>query len=430
MKYFKNAEEIINEYSVSERFLRYVKIDTQAKEDSDKFPSTDGQWDLLKLLKKEMEEIGLEKIELTEHGYVMGTLPANLPSDFPKDKKIPVIGFIAHVDTSPDSSGKDVKPIVHKHYQGGDIPLPGNKEIILNYENSPKLKECIGMDIISSDGTTLLGADDKAGVAEIMDAVAILKKHPEIYHGEIKAGFNPDEEVGMGTKHFDIEKFGADFAYTVDGGELGEIENETFNADTFVAIFHGVSHHPGYAKGKLLNAVKMAADFIEMLPKDGVSPETTENREGYVHPFDIQGGIEKTQVKLLVRDFELRLMKDKEKMLQELCDKIQAKYPRGKVETQILEYYRNMRFKLDENPKTVNYAVEAVEKSGIKVKMSIIRGGTDGANLSYKGLLTPNLFAGMQNYHGKYEWVPVQWMQKAVVLICNLAQVWLDKSAE
>lgn len=428
MEYFKNAGEIIKEYSVADRFLRYVQIDTQAKEDSDKTPSTDGQWDLLNLLKKEMEEIGLEKIELTEHGYVMGTLPANLPPDFPANKKVPAIGFIAHVDTAPDSSGKDVKPIVHNNYQGGEIVLPANKEIVLNYENSPKLKECIGMDIITADGTTLLGADDKAGVAEIMDAVALMKKHPEIYHGEIKIAFNPDEEIGMGTKYFDIEKFGADFAYTLDGGELGEIENETFNADTFVAVFHGVSQHPGYAKGKLVSAIKMAADFIELLPKDSLSPETTEKREGYVHPFDIQGGIEKTQVKMLIRDFELHLMKEKEKMLQGLCDKIQAKYPKGKVETSILEYYRNMRFKLEEDMRVQKYAEEAFEKTGIDVKLSIIRGGTDGANLSYKGLLTPNLFAGMQNYHGKYEWVPIQWMQKAVVAVCNVAQVWMDKS--
>lgn len=430
MKYFKNSENIIKKYNVTEKFLRYAGIDTQAKEDSDKFPSTDGQWDLLKLLKKEMEEIGLEKVELTEHGYVMGTLPANLPADFPKDKKIPAIGFIAHVDTSPDSSGKNVKTIIHKKYSGGDIVLPGNKQIVLNAENSPKLAKCIGMDIITADGTTLLGADDKAGVAEIMDAVALLKEYPEIYHGEIKICFTPDEEVGMGTKYFDIQKFGADYAYTLDGGELGEIETETFNADTFVATFHGVSYHPGYAKGKLLNAVKLAAEFIEMLPKDSLSPETTEKREGYVHPFDIVGGVEKAQVKLLVRDFELDLMKEKEKMLHELCDRIQKKYPKCKVETEVLEYYRNMRFKLEENWKIVDYAVEAVKKSGIEPIMSIIRGGTDGANLSYKGLLTPNLFAGMQNFHGKYEWIPAQWMEKAVVVICNLAQIWLEKTAE
>jgi tripeptide aminopeptidase len=382
------------------------------------------------LLKKEMEEIGLENIDLSEYGYLIGTLPANLPSRFPKDLKVPTIGFIAHVDTSPDSSGKNVNPIMHKNYGGGDIPLPGNKEIVLNYDNSPNLRKCMGLDIITADGTTLLGADDKAGVAEIMDAVALLRKHPEIRHGEIKICFTPDEEVGMGTKYFDIPKFGADFAYTVDGGELGEIENETFNADTFVVTFHGVSYHPGYAKGKLLNAVKMASEFIEMLPKKKFSPETTWKREGYVHPFDIQGGVEKVQVKILVRDFELKLMKDKEKTLQELCDRIQAKYPNGKVETQILEYYRNMRFKLEEDPRAVNYAIEAAKKSRIKPHLSIIRGGTDGANLSYKGLLTPNLFAGMQNFHGKYEWVPVQWMEKAVVLICNIAQIWLAKTAK
>lgn len=430
MKYFKNSAKVFKDYSVTERFLRYVRIDTQSQEGSEKSPSTDGQWELLKLLKKELDELGLEKVDLSEFGYVTATLPANLPKKFPKDKKVPAIGFIAHVDTSPDSNGKNVTPIIHKNYNGSDIHLPGDKTIVLNSENSPNLRKCSGMDIITADGTTLLGADDKAGVAEIMDAVALLRKHPEIYHGEIKICFTPDEEVGMGTKHFDIPKFGADFAYTVDGGELGEIENETFNADTFIATFHGVSYHPGYAKGKLLNAVKMASEFVEMFPKKKLSPETTFKRQGYIHPFDILGGVEKVQVKVLVRDFELQLMKDKEKMLQDLCDRIQAKYPKGKVETQVLEYYRNMRFKLEADPRAVNYAIEAAKRSGIKPHLAIIRGGTDGANLSFKGLLTPNLFAGMQNFHGKYEWIPVQWMEKAVVLICNIAQLWLVKSAD
>lgn len=428
MSHFKNAEEIIKKYTVSERFLRYVKIDTQSSEESETFPSTENQWDLLKLLKKELEDIGLDDIELDEHGYLTATLPENLPADWPKDKKIPVIGLIAHVDTSPDCSGKDVKPMIHKNYQGGEIKLAGDESIILNDENSPNLKNCIGMDIVTADGTTLLGADDKSGVAEIMDMATVLKNHPEIYHGRIRVAFSPDEEIGMGMKHFDIKKFGVDYAYTVDGGEMGEIEIETFNADTFVAKFTGVSYHPGYAKGKLINSVKMALAFIDMLPKDGMAPETTEEREGYVHPFDIRGGIESTEVKLLVRDFELDKIKEYEKMLQGFCDKVQKMYPKGNVETEVLEYYRNMRFKIEEDPRVYDYAIEAIERSGLEPVKSLIRGGTDGAVLTSKGLLTPNLFAGSQNYHGKYEWVTVQWMQKSVVTLCNLVQVWMEKA--
>ncbi|MBN2135538.1 MAG: tripeptide aminopeptidase PepT, partial [Acidobacteria bacterium] len=265
MDIFKNAEDIIKDYTVTDRFLKYVKIDTQSSEESETFPSTEKQKDLLKILKSELEEIGLDDIQMDEYGYVTATLPANLPADWPKDKKVPVIGFMAHVDTSPDSSGENVNPIIHKNYQGGEIKLPKGEGLVLNYENSPNLKHCIGMDIITADGTTLLGADDKSGCAEIMDAMRIFKENSQIYHGEIKIAFTPDEEVGMGTKYFDEKKWGVDFAYTMDGGELGEIEIETFNADTFVAKFTGVSYHPGYAKGKLLNAVKMASTFIDML---------------------------------------------------------------------------------------------------------------------------------------------------------------------
>ncbi len=430
MSYFKNAEEIIKDYSVVDRFIRYAKIDTQSAEGSDTYPSTEKQWDLLKLLKKELEEIGLEEVEIDEYGYVMGTLPENLPDGWPEGKRVPVIGLLAHVDTSPDASGKNVNPIIHENYQGGDIVLPADKSIVLNDENSPELKECIGMDIITADGTTLLGADDKAGVAEIIDTLIQLKAHPEIYHGKIRVAFTPDEEIGMGTKHFDEKKFGADYAYTIDGGMVGEIEIETFNADSFIARFHGVSYHPGYAKDKLINPVKMASDFIQMLPKDSTSPETTENREGYVHPIDIKGGSELCEVKLLVRDFELEKMKALGGMLQEYCDKVQEMYPGGRVETEVVEYYRNMRFAIEQDPKVYDYALEAIERSGIEPVKALIRGGTDGAVLTARGLLTPNLFDGAMNYHGKYEWIPVQWMKKAVVTICNLVQVWVEKSAE
>ena len=410
-----------NDYTVVDRFLKYVKYDTQSSETSDTYPSTEKQKELGKVLVEELKDIGLTDVEMDEYGYVMATLEATT------DRKVPVIGLIAHMDTSPEVSGKDVKPIIHKNYQGGDIILPGDSSQIIREDDNPALKEQIGNDIITSDGTTLLGADNKAGIAEIFDALNYLVKHPEIEHGKIRVAITPDEEVGAGTKYFDIKKFGADYAYTIDGETLGEIEDETFCADTVHLTVKGVNVHPGYAKNKLVNAIKIASRIIDQLPKDRLSPETTEKREGYVHPYVINGGIEETTVKILIRDFTVDGLHEHEDFLRKLADKVIAEYPKAEMEFKIEESYRNMKYKLDEDPKVVEYALEAVKRSGITPKKNIIRGGTDGSRLSYMGLLTPNIFTGGHNFHSKREWISIQDMQKAVEVIVNLVKVWTEK---
>jgi tripeptide aminopeptidase len=409
-----------------DRFLRYVKIDTQSDDDSETFPSTEKQWDLLRMLHKELQSLGVKDASIDENGYVMGTVPSNLSAA--DTKKVPAVGFISHADTAPMVTGTGVKPIVHKNYQGGDIALPGDPEQVILASEYPNLEgRYIGMDIVTSDGTTLLGADDKAGCAEIMTAVDILMQNPQIKHGDFKVGFTPDEEVGRGADKFDVEKFGAQFAYTVDGGPLGEIEFETFNADAAHITFEGVAVHPGYAKDKLVNAIRMLADFVGQLPRE-MSPEMTEERQGYIHPYTLEGAAEALTVRLLLRDFEMDNITKQRRIIQDAADHVQKMYPKGNVKVEFKEFYRNMRYKIEEEPRLLEYAREAVKRIGVEPHSSLIRGGTDGARLSYMGLPCPNLFAGGEAIHSEREWVPVQVMEKATEVIVNLAEIWAEKS--
>ncbi len=405
-----------------DRFTTYVGYDTQSAEDSTTYPSTEKQKVLAEVLRKELEEMGLDDVVLDEHGYVTATLPANT------EKDVPVIGLIAHMDTSPDISGKDVRPVFHKDYRGGDIELPGDTTQVIRRDENPALGEQVGNTIVTSDGTTLLGADNKAGIAEIFTALEYLIDHPDVKHGKIKVAVTPDEEVGQGTKHFDVESFGADYAYTVDGETAGEIENETFCADSVTVTFNGVNVHPGYAKGKLVNAVKVAADFIDRLPKDRLSPETTEKLEGYVHPNAVSGGVEKTVVKMLIRDFTVEGLEEKEQFLQRLAEEVVSNWPRATMDFDVEESYRNMRYKLDEEPQVTESALKAVELAGMKPVLNIIRGGTDGARLSYMGLPTPNIFTGGHNFHSRTEWISVEDMLKAVEVVIILMTIWEESA--
>jgi len=404
--------------TVVERFLRYAKYDTQSAEGTGTYPSTEKQKELAKQLVEELKGLGLEDALMDQYGYVTATLAANT------QRAVPVIGLAAHMDTSPEVSGKDVKPQIHRNYSGGDIALPGDGGQIIRVSDSPELAKKIGDDIITSDGTTLLGADDKAGIAEIMDAIHYLVKHPEFEHGTIKIAFTPDEEVGAGVKYFDVKKFGAKYAYTLDGETIGEVENETFCADTVTITFRGVPFHPGYAKGKLVNSVKIASAFVEKLPRGEMSPETTEKKEGYVHPNFIQGGVENTTVKLIVRDFEVKGLKEKDEFLKSLAEETVRSYPRSSLDLKVEESYRNMKYVLDKYPEVVEKAMEAVRMAGLEPRLHSIRGGTDGARLCYMGLPTPNIATGGHNYHSKLEWVSVRDMKKAVEIILNLVKVW------
>ena len=409
--------------SVLERFLRYVVIDTQSDENSTTYPSTDKQFDLLRLLVEELQAIGLKDVALDDHGYVFATIPATSPKP-----AVPIVGFIAHVDTSPEMSGKDVRPLVHRNYQGEDLILPDDPSSVLRLEDNPSLAEQIGHDIVTASGTTLLGADNKAGVAEIVAAAEYLMSHPEIPHGPIRIGFTPDEEVGAGTRYFDVTRFGATYAYTMDGGSRGELEAESFSADAMTFAFRGLNTHPGYAKGRMVNAIKVAADFINRLPKGELSPETTEEYEGYVHPYVVNAAVEKTTVKLLIRDFEVSGLHAKETFLDRLASDTVRDWPGASVESHVEESYRNMKEVLASHPVVVEYAREAIRRSGLTVRERQIRGGTDGCKLSFMGLPTPNIFAGEQNFHSRLEWVSVQDMEKAVEVIVNLARVWEEHS--
>jgi tripeptide aminopeptidase len=409
--------------SVLERFLRYVVIDTQSDENSTTYPSTDKQFDLLRLLVEELQAIGLKDVVLDDHGYVFATIPATSLKP-----GVPIVGFIAHVDTSPEMSGKDVRPLVHRNYQGEDLILPDDPSTVLRLEDNPSLAEQIGHDIVTASGTTLLGADNKAGVAEIVAAAEYLMSHPEIPHGPIRIGFTPDEEVGAGTRYFDVTRFGATYAYTMDGGSRGELEAESFSADAMTFAFRGLNTHPGYAKGRMVNAIKVAADFINRLPKGELSPETTEEYEGYVHPYVVNAAVEKTTVKLLIRDFEVSGLHAKESFLDGLASDTVRDWPGASVESDVEESYRNMKEVLASHPVVVEYAREAIRRSSLTVRERQIRGGTDGCKLSFMGLPTPNIFAGEQNFHSRLEWVSVQDMEKAVEVIVNLARVWEEHS--
>ncbi|HNX51590.1 MAG TPA: peptidase T [Thermoanaerobaculaceae bacterium] len=406
-----------------ERFLRYVTYDTQSDENSTTYPSTAKQLVLLDRLVEELKAIGLKDAARDEHGYVFATVPATT-----KKANVPVIGFIAHVDTSPEADGANVKPIIHRNWQGEDIVLPDDPATVLRLKDNPALARQKGNDVITASGRTLLGADNKAGVAEIVAAAEYLVQHPEIPHGAIRLGFTPDEEVGGGTQYFDVKRFGAFCAYTMDGEDLGEVEMETFSADSMIITFEGFNTHPGFGKGKLINSIKIAGDFLSRLPKDRLSPETTEKREGFVHPYVVDAAVEKTSIKFLIRDFVTAELKTKEDFLAGLAKKTVADWPGASVTWKIEESYRNMKEVLDRYPAVVEHAREAVRRIGLELHEAAIRGGTDGSRLSFMGLPTPNLFAGEHNFHSRLEWVSVQDMDKAVEVIVSLAQVWEEKA--
>jgi tripeptide aminopeptidase len=408
--------------TVLERFLRYVTIDTQSDENSTTYPSTAKQHVLLDLLVQELRAIGLKDAVKDEHGYVFATVPATT------SKSVPAIGFIAHVDTSPEADGANVKPIVHKNYQGDDIVLPDDPATVLRVRDNPTLAKHKGHDLVTASGRTLLGADNKAGCAEIVAAAEYLLQHPEIKHGPLRLAFTPDEEVGGGTKFFDVKRFGAVAAYTMDGEDLGEVEMETFSADSMTVTFVGWNTHPGFAKGKMINSIKVAADFLGRLPKDRLSPETTEKREGFVHPYVIEAAVERTSVKFLIRDFVTAELKTKEDFLAKLAQETVTAWPGASVETKIEESYRNMKEILDQHPQVVENAREAVRRSGLELHEAAIRGGTDGSRLSFMGLPTPNVFAGEHNFHSRLEWVAVPDMEKAVEVIVNIAKVWEERA--
>ncbi|TAG99680.1 MAG: peptidase T [Sphingobacteriales bacterium] len=409
-------------FSVAERLLRYVQIDTQSDPYSESFPSTAKQLDLSRLLVKELMDMGISDAGLDEHGYVFATIPGNT------DKDVPVICFCSHMDTAPDVSGTGVKPIVHSNYDGSPIILPDDPSQVLTIELHPYLKEKIGDDIITASGTTLLGADDKAGVAIIMDLAHFLLTHPDIKHGRIRILFTPDEEVGRGVEKLDMEKLGADYGYTLDGSEAGSFEDETFSADGCIVTFEGVSAHPGTAKGKMINAVKLAAAFVDALPKGAFSPETTEGREGFVHPLHISGSAEQAKVEFIIRDFETQKLNDHAAFLKQLAQEIADEYPGAKVSVDVKQQYRNMKEVLDLHPKVGAYAKEAIHRAGLTIRQHPVRGGTDGSRLSFMGLPCPNIFTGEMALHSRHEFVSVQDMQKSVETLVHLVQIWEENA--
>jgi len=407
---------------VCERFLRYAVIDTQSDPSSSSCPSTEKQKDLGRLLASELQAMGIRDAHLDEHGYVYATIPANT------GKNVPVICFCSHMDTSPDCSGKNVKPQIVRNYNGGDIVLPDDPTQIIRAADHPALNDQIGNDIVTSDGTTLLGADNKAGIAEIMDAAHFLMNNQQVKHGVIKVLFTPDEEIGRGVDKADLKKLGADFAYTIDGETAGNIEDETFSADGVTLTIDGVSTHPGFAKGKMEHAIKIAAAVIERLPKDTCSPETTEGKEGFLHPIGIAGTLEKATVSFIVRDFTDEGLKQKEDLLEGIVKDVLKNFPRSAYRLEIKQQYRNMKQVIDRHPEVIDNAMEAVRRAGqVPIKTSI-RGGTDGSRLSFMGLPCPNIFAGEHAFHSRLEWVSVQDMEKAVQTIVHLAAVWEERA--
>jgi len=410
--------------TVLDRFLRYVCYDTRSDDGSTTVPSTPGQMAFQRDLVAELRAIGLTDADVDANGYVMATVPATTTKP-----TVPAIGFVAHVDTSPEMSGTGVTPIVHARYDGRDLVLPDDPTAVLRLAEIPALASQMGHDIVTASGTTLLGADDKAGVAEIVTAAEYLMSHPEIPHGVVRLAFTPDEEIGRGANHFDVARFGCHCAYTLDGGGRGEVESESFSADLMTVTFHGFNTHPGYAKGQMVNAIKVAADFIHRLPADRLSPESTDGHDGFVHPYTQQSGVDRTVVKLIVRDFETAGLGQKESFVAGLARDAAAAFPGARVEIGIDEQYRNMRVVLDQRPEIVEYAHEAVRRSGLAVVTRSIRGGTDGSRLSFMGLPTPNVFAGEHNFHSRLEWVSRQDMEKAVEVIVALCRIWEERAA-
>jgi tripeptide aminopeptidase len=409
-------------HTVTERFLRYAVIDTQSDPASPTCPSTEKQKDLGTLLVKELLEIGVSDAHLDEHGYVYATIPANT------DKRVPVICFCSHMDTSPDCTGKDVKPQIVKHYRGGDIVLTADPAQIIRVADNPALKDQIGNDIVTTDGTTLLGADNKAGLAEIMDAAHFLVSNRQVRHGTIKLLFTPDEEIGRGVDKVNLNKLGADFAYTIDGETAGNIEDETFSADGVTLTIEGVSTHPGFAKGKMEHAIKIASAIVARLPKDTCSPETTEGKEGFLHPIGISGALEKATLSFIVRDFSDQGLKEKEHLLEAIVKDVMKDFPHSSCRMDINQQYRNMKQVIDLHPETIDNAMEAIRRAGLTAKRTSIRGGTDGSRLSFMGLPCPNIFAGEHAFHSRTEWVSVQDMEKAVQTIVHLAMIWEERA--
>lgn len=409
-------------YTVAERFMRYVQIDTQSDPESNTFPSTEKQKDLSLVLEQELLAIGIKDAQMDEWGYVYGTIPSST------NKNVPVVCFCSHVDTAPDCSGTGIKPILHKNYDGTDIALPDDATQVITVKDYPYLAEKKGDDIITASGTTLLGSDDKAGVSIIMDMASYLMQHPEVRHGEIKILFTPDEEVGKGTAKVDLAKLGAQFAYTLDGGRLGDFEDETFSADGVRITINGVIVHPGYAKDKLVNALKIAGEILAALPKTEFSPETTSGREGFVHPVTISGISEKATIDFIVRDFITANLGKHEARLKSIAETVMQQYPQATMEFEVKEQYRNMKEVIDQHPNIADYTEEAYKCAGLTVRKEPIRGGTDGSRLSFMGLPAPNIFTGMHAIHSKHEFVSVQDMEKAVEVLVNLVQVWEQHS--
>lgn len=408
--------------SLQNRFAKYVQIDTQSDPTSATIPSTEKQKNLGKVLVAELLEMGVSDAHLDEFGYVYATIPSNT------EKNVPVICFCSHMDTSPDCSGTNVKPIIHANYQGQDLVLPDDKSIVLKMSEHPDLKDQIGNDIITASGTTLLGADNKAGLAEIMEAAAFFMQNPGFQHGTVKILFTPDEEIGRGVDKADLKKLGADFAYTIDGETLGSIEDETFSADGAVLTINGVSTHPGFAKGKMESAIKILSDVISALPSDCLSPESTELKEGFIHPVTILGNVEQAQARFILRAFDDEQLEANGELLDATVRNIIEDFPNSTYELKITEQYRNMKKVLDEYPQVIEYGVEAIKRAGITPKRQSIRGGTDGSRLSFMGLPCPNIFAGEHAFHGKQEWASVQDMEKAVETIINISAIWEEKA--
>jgi tripeptide aminopeptidase len=417
----KQPEFLNYQFTVADRFIRYAKIDTQSDPLSPSCPSTEKQKDLSRILVEELQAIGLSDAAMDEHGYVYATIESNT------DKKVPVLCFCSHVDTAPDCSGTNVKPVVHKNYDGKDIVLPGDTTQVIKVSEHPQLKEKTGHDVITTDGTTLLGADDKAGVAEIMDAANYLVSHPEVKHGKIRILFTPDEEIGRGADKADMKKLGADFGYTLDGGAVGTLENETFSADGVSVRIHGFSTHPGYAKDKMQHAIKIAAKIIGRIPVEK-TPETTEKKQPFIHPTSISGGLEEAEIKFIVRAFDTATLHALENELRAIAEEVLSEYDRSAFDFTVTEQYRNMREVLDRHPQVVENATEAIRRTGIKPVLNSIRGGTDGSRFSFMGLPCANLYAGEHGIHSKQEWVTVQDMQKAVETIVHLVAIWEEKS--
>lgn len=406
--------------TVLDRFLDYVKIDTQSDPASPTQPSTQKQFDLAKVLVAELQDLGLEDIELDPSGYVYATLSTNVEHD------VPVICYCSHMDTSPDSSGTGVKPIVHNNYDGRDLVLPDDNDIVIRMSEHPDLSEQMGNDIVTASGTTLLGADNKAGVAAIMSAVDHLIQHPEIPRATIRVLFTPDEEIGRGVDEVDMEKLGADFGYTVDGEKLGSLEDETFSADGATVTIKGVSAHPGFAKGKMVSSMKVAGAFLDALPKDHLTPEATSDKEGFIHPVQVAGTVEETTIRFIIRDFDTAKLADHASVIRQTLNTVLESFPGASAEVEVKEQYRNMKEVLDQYPQVVSNAEEAIRRAGLNLIRRSIRGGTDGSRLSFMGLPCPNIFAGEHAFHSKQEWVSVQDMEKATEVLVNLAQIWTE----